>query len=57
MNETLTTTETATLVQMRAWRKDQMEAMQAAGQWERADEYHEAHIGPLNDELMRRGVW
>lgn len=55
--KSLKTMETETLKRMRGWRKDQMEAMQEAGQWERADSYHAEYIAPINAELSKRKVW
>jgi len=49
--------DTATLKQMRAARKDQMERLQARGWWEVADHYHAAWIAPINVELEKRGEW
>jgi hypothetical protein len=49
--------ETETLKQMRTWRKDHLEALAQANRWAEYERYHETHICPLNDELMKRGVW
>ncbi len=56
-NESLKALDTPALVNLRRARKDQVEALQAAGRWVVADHYHETWIAPLNAELLRRGVW
>jgi hypothetical protein len=57
MSEQMKKWATEDLVSLRVEREERMEAMQAAGRWEEASEYHEAMIAPLNKILMKRKVW